>query len=224
MGLRFLFVLFLVILNRSAFSTDITINGTSLNFNDNKSNNINLNENWRFAIGDNLDWANPSFDHSKWDTAYLPLTIESLLPFHYAGNVWFRSTFQITKDEAGKSLAFIIKQFGASEIFIDGKLIQRFGKIGNSISTEEAYDPKNNPSSFVIDSIGTHIIAIRYSNHQISTNKLETELEAFDLQIATVDDVSIESGPLYIRLVKPYISGLVTDHVEIRAVSYREEV
>ena len=188
MSLRFLFVLFLVILNRSAFSTDITINGTSLNFNDNKSNNINLNENWRFAIGDNLDWANPGFDHSKWDTAYLPLTIESLIPFHYAGNVWFRSTFQITKDEAGKSLAFIIKQFGASEIFIDGKLIQRFGKIGNSISTEEAYDPKNNPSSFVIDSIGTHIIAIRYSNHQISTNKLETELEAFDLQIATVDD------------------------------------
>lgn len=34
---------------------------------------------------------------------------------------------------------------------------------------------------------------------------------------------TIETGPLYIRQVKPYLSGLSTDHVEIRAVAYRGE-
>ncbi len=188
MKLKFLFLFILLLLTRPGFSTDITINGTSINFSDNKSNSIDVNENWRFAIGDNLDWAKPGFDHSKWDTVYFPFTIESLIPFHYTGNVWFRSTFQISKNEVGKPLAFIIKQFGASEIYIDGKLIQRFGKVGNSINTEESFNPNYNPSSFVIDSIGTHIIVIRYSNHQISTNKLETEAEAFDLQIATMNE------------------------------------
>lgn len=191
MKLKFLFLFILFALTTSGFSADITVNGTSINFNDNKSNSIDLNENWRFAIGDHLDWAKPSFDHSKWDTTNFPFTIESLIPFHYAGNVWFRSSFQITKNEVGKSLAFIIKQFGASEIYVDGKLIQRFGKIGNSIRTEESFNPNYNPSSFVIDSMGTHVIAIRYSNHQITTNKLETELEAFDLQISALDEAAL---------------------------------
>lgn len=188
MRLKFLFIFILLVLTRPGFSTNITINGSSINFNDKKKNSVELNENWRFNIGDNLDWAQPGFDHSKWDTAYFPFTIESLIPFHYEGNVWFRSTFNITETEAGKSLAVIVKQFGASEIFIDGKLVLRFGKIGNSISNEEAFNPKNIPSSFVIDSGGIHTIAIRYSNHQFSINKLATELEAFDLQIATVDE------------------------------------
>jgi hypothetical protein len=48
-------------------------------------------------------------------------------------------------------------------------------------------------------------------------------------QEAVVEDVetsggtAIEAGPLYVRQVKPYISGLPTDHVEIIAVAYREE-
>lgn len=34
---------------------------------------------------------------------------------------------------------------------------------------------------------------------------------------------TIEAGPLYIRQVKPFVSGLDTDHVEIRAVALRGE-
>lgn len=47
--------------------------------------------------------------------------------------------------------------------------------------------------------------------------------EAIVEDVETVGGTAIEAGPLYVRLVKPYISGLVSDHVEIRAVAYREE-
>lgn len=189
MRFKFLFIFILLVLTRSGFSTDITINGSSINFSDKEKNSVELNENWRFAIGDNLDWAKTSFDHSKWDTAYFPFTIESLMPFQYTGNVWFRSTFKITDKEVGKSLALIIKQFGASEIYIDGHLVHRFGKVGNSIHREESFNPQNIPASFVIDSIGIHTIAVRYSNHEItSQNKFEVELDAFDLNIATTEE------------------------------------
>lgn len=46
--------------------------------------------------------------------------------------------------------------------------------------------------------------------------------EAPITQIALGSTV-IEAGPLYIRQVKPFLSGLRSDHVEIRAVAYRGE-
>lgn len=58
---------------------------------------------------------------------------------------------------------------------------------------------------------------------------LVDEPHASIVQEAVIEDVetlrgtAIEAGPLYVRLVKPYLSGLRSDHVEIRAVAYREE-
>lgn len=48
------------------------------------------------------------------------------------------------------------------------------------------------------------------------------------VQDAQIEDIAlgatvIETGPLYIRQVKPMLSGLDSDHVEIRAVAYRGE-
>lgn len=47
--------------------------------------------------------------------------------------------------------------------------------------------------------------------------------EAVVEDVETLGGTAIEAGPLYIRLVKPYLSGLRSDHVEIHAVAYREE-
>lgn len=41
--------------------------------------------------------------------------------------------------------------------------------------------------------------------------------------IETLGGTAIETGPLYIRQVIPWISDEDSDHVEIRAVAYREE-
>ncbi|MES2566142.1 MAG: SpoIIE family protein phosphatase [Bacteroidota bacterium] len=189
MRIKILFVTFLLILIGPAFSTDITIDGTRFTINDKEKNTVDLNENWRFAVGDNLAWANPKFDDQKWDTAYFPITIEALLPFHYKGNIWFRSTFKITEKEILKSLSFLVKQFGASEIYIDGKLIHQFGTVGTSLATEEAFNPQNIPASFIMDSLGTHTIAIRYSNHLIlNEDDPGSNLNCFDLHITSTEE------------------------------------
>lgn len=192
MRFKFLFVTFLLILCSSGFSTDITIDGSKFTINDKAKNSVDLNENWRFCIGDNTAWAKTDFDYNKWDTAYFPITIESLIPFQYKGNVWFRSTFKITSKELSKSLSLLVKQFGASEIYIDGKLIRKFGTVGNSLSTEEDFNPQNIPDSFILDSIGTYTIAVRYSNHRIlNDNEPEADLEAFDLHIELTDEAML---------------------------------
>jgi serine phosphatase RsbU (regulator of sigma subunit) len=192
MRIQLLLVTFLLILSQCLFATDITIDGSKFTINDKAKNSVALDENWRFQIGDNPVWAKPDFDHSKWDTAYLPVSIESLWPFQYKGNVWFRSTFKITEKELSKSLSLLVEQFGASEIYIDGKLIRKFGKVGNSLTTEDSFNPHNIPEAFILDSIGTHTIAVRYSNHNIlNSDALEAELEVFDLHIEHTDEAML---------------------------------
>ena len=96
MKLNILFILFVLILGSPIFSTEIDFNGTNISFKDHKKNAVDVNENWRFHIGDKAEWANPKFNDSGWDTVYFPLTIEELIPFNYKGNIWLRSTFKIT--------------------------------------------------------------------------------------------------------------------------------
>lgn len=200
-----LFLFFFLILNSEVFSGNITINGSNISYSDQEKNIVELNGSWRFAIGDNPEWAKPQFDDQKWDTAYFPFTIKELIPFKYNGNVWFRSTFVITQEFVSKSLSFIVNQYGASEIYIDGKLIHQFGKVGNSKTTEKTFNPQNIPVSFIIDSVGIHHIAIRYSNHSIlSEDEPEAELDAFDLQIVTA-----ETG-VYINKIKILKENILT--------------
>lgn len=185
-GLLFLFYFF--VLCRTALAGSITINGTNISFSSDEKNIVDVNKNWRFSTGDNLEWANPQFDHSKWDTAYFPFAIAELIPFNYKGNVWFRSTFVLKQELVSKPISFLIQQFGASEIYIDGKLIHQFGKVGNSLETEENFNPQNIPVSFALDSAGIHTIAIRYSNHTtLNANGPDSELNAFDLQIVDAE-------------------------------------
>ncbi len=184
MRLNSIILFFLLILSNSIFSTDITINGSKINFGEKDAQEINLNKDWHFCSGDNSEWANPKFNDSKWDTVSLPLSIGELIPFKYNGNVWLRSTFTITRKQTSTPFYFTVRQFGASEIYLDGKLINQFGKVGNSESNEELFNPYNTPIPFIIDSVGIHHIAVRFSNHSILVDdESQAEMDAFSLDI-----------------------------------------
>lgn len=176
------------LVSSAAFSTNITINGSSITIGSDEKNSVDLNTHWRFCIGDTMDWAKAEFDHSKWDTVYFPFTTQELIPFGYKGNAWFRTTFTINSSQVFKPLSFFIKQFGASEIYIDGKLIHQFGKVGHQLSEEQSFNPQNFPVSFILENSGTHTIAIRYSNHSaLNSDDDESDLEAFDLKIVDAE-------------------------------------
>lgn len=188
MKIRVLFLLFVLVLNRTTWATNVTIDGSHISVSDKEKDIVDLNRNFRFAIGDNLEWAKPGFDYSKWDTAYFPFSIDALMPFGFKGNVWFRSTFNITPELASKPLSFIVYQYGASEIYIDGKLIHQFGKVSTALTNEERFNPQSSPVTFKVDSVGLHSIAIRYSNHaNLDMENGAIELDAFDLNIVDGD-------------------------------------
>ncbi|WP_188484613.1 alpha/beta hydrolase-fold protein [Cellulomonas carbonis] len=59
---------------------------------------------WRFALGDDLAWADPAFDDSSWTTVQVPEVDGAPQFTGYDGFGWYRLTFDLPADAAGANL------------------------------------------------------------------------------------------------------------------------
>ncbi|ADB38878.1 ATP-binding protein [Spirosoma linguale] len=124
---------------------------------------------WRWHPGDNRVWISPAFDDSRWDTIQPNRSITRLPDLARTGIGWLRLTINLDSTVAQKRLAFIIGQFGASEIYLDGTMVCRLGKVGLTYSQQEAYLPTDKDVFLLPDvSAGHHVIAVRLSQHRPS--------------------------------------------------------
>ncbi len=149
---------------------------------------INLNHSWKFHNGDSMQWASTSFDDSKWDTLNTEMYITKLPKGKFSGNAWFR--LQIKPDSsviAKKAFSLLIDQQGASEIFLDGNKIATYGKIGNNHDNEVRYDPGGIPIAVNLIPGKEHVIAIRYSNHEMDYGFNDDDLKKGGFSAKLVD-------------------------------------
>ena len=99
---------------------------------------ILLDKGWKWHAGDNPDFAKADFDDSKWEDINPILTIPELPNIDTRQPLWLRIKFNVTSK---KNVAFSIKQSSASEIYLNGKLVKKYGKIGQSGNGTIAYVP-----------------------------------------------------------------------------------
>src|SRR5688572_278856 len=91
---------------------------------------ITLANDWRYNVGDNQEWAKPDFDDSSWK----PISGEYLRnpdsddEKRNTRVVWFRRRLNFDPAE-NQQLVMRIIQKGASEIYLDGKLIHKLGRV-----------------------------------------------------------------------------------------------
>ena len=126
---------------------------------------------WRFSPGDSAVWRMPSFNDGAWleleahDTFLDPETARRI---GWEGVGWFRLHVDVDEEVAGHPLGAVVSQLGASEVYLDGKLVYRFGTVGTSATNEQVEivtqgRPRVVPIRF--DSPGRHLLAVRYSNY-----------------------------------------------------------
>ena len=126
-----------------------------------------LKEGWRYSSGDQAEWADPGFDDSSWDTfTYLPDPWTQPENIDWTGVGWLRLRLKFDSTLSVLPLALHYFQIGAGEIYMDGKKIKSFGKVGDSAETEETHIVSiNHPEIIPIRiSGGEHLLAVRYSN------------------------------------------------------------
>ena len=136
---------------------------------------------WKFHVGDDPRWADPSFDDSHWETVDLRPTPQTTLRLvqipgfvsgwtarghaGYAGYAWYRMRVRIGGAEG--SLALLAPRYfdSAFQLFVNGHLAGSFGKFNGS--TPELYF--ENPAMFSLPFSeyqpgpdGTTVIAFRF--------------------------------------------------------------
>jgi hypothetical protein len=106
---------------------------------------ILLDKGWKFHVGDEMPWANSEFEDNDWQPINPTLEIQDLPQIPKSGFCWFRLHLSIDSNLSKNQLALLIQQSGASEIYLNGRLIQKFGILNSDLKQIEAYDPLDKP-------------------------------------------------------------------------------
>src|SRR5688572_14488510 len=152
------------------------------------SEGILLDKGWRFQVGDDSAYASPLYDDKAWEPINPALDIHDLPQIPRSGIVWFRLHLSIDSALTNQ-LVLVIQQSGASEIYLDGKLIHRFGILSADPEKIKAYDPQWKPVSLPMSKIARHVLAVRFAlqPHIRYTTMYTTNNHALWIQIKDVE-------------------------------------
>lgn len=123
---------------------------------------------WKYQSGDNLEWANPSYDDSNW---------KALNPYHFnpidnnipwEGYGWWRAKIRVDSTFSDQARYLRLFTMGAAEVYLDGKLIKKYGRFSVDSDTEVTTNFITNIFPYLpLEPGQIHTIAIRYSNHKL---------------------------------------------------------
>jgi sialate O-acetylesterase len=145
--------------------------------NGNKILLLNLSGNWKFSIGDNMDWAQPNYSDTSWENIKVPSAWEDQGFYGYNGFGWYRKSFTITKEMKNKELYLIIGYIGeVDQVFMNGKLIGFSGSFPpNFSSAHEAKRRYPIPDEF-LNVNEKNVISVRVYNHQMEGGIISGEI------------------------------------------------
>ena len=123
-----------------------------------------LDKNWKWHVGDNPDFAKPDFDDSAWTPIDPTKDIMDLPQMPKNGQIgWLRLTLSLDSS-INYPLVLMIEQVGASEIFLNGTLIHRFGIVSAHPKQIKGFEPLSKPFAFpVMNNNRQQILSIRYA-------------------------------------------------------------
>lgn len=190
---------FVVVVAQSDDDSSDSNNGPIISFNDGDQNetdtskDINLEGIWKSKQGDDTLWAAENFDDSLWKSQTYK---DVILKDTYTGIVWYRIHFVVDSSQIKLPYTLSVRQFGsAADIYIDGKFLSSFGKVGADIKSEVAQFSVNpSPFPFVLSNKTNHVLAIRFSNfHREKSKKNSFNLGSLIVVSASPLTTDIES-------------------------------
>ena len=142
-------------------SPDVETLGSSLN-----SQWKSLEKDWRYQKGDNPEWAKPEFNDDSWHkiTSY-NLNMPGLNPIAERHQIaWFRKRLRADSN-LNDALVLNITQSGASEIYLDGKLLHKLGVVSAEPNEVVYHNPYQALLSFPLQT-KEQVLSIRFLNEQ----------------------------------------------------------
>jgi len=159
------------------------------------SNEINLNGEWKFKIGDNTDWAAPGFNDGGWSTVKAPSPWENQGFRGYDGFAWYRKTITIDKAFQDQDL---ILQLGyiddIDEVFLNGQKIGQSGSFPPSYSTAYNALRKYSIPRKLLHFGQENVIAIRVYDSQLEGGIVGGNLKIYSVGKSLKLDVDLSGN------------------------------
>jgi len=127
------------------------------------SDGTSLSKFWKYKAGDQPEWASPTYQDSSWKNA--PVLYKNITHFpdlQEAQIGWFRKSIKVDFSLTQKTLYLNIEQMGASEIYLDGKLLHKIGVVSTNPAVERTKVYAELLPINLTDTL-PHLIAVRYS-------------------------------------------------------------
>ena len=165
-------------------------------FNLNKlSNQDTLLSGWKFHPGDNPQWAKTDLDDSQWQLADPGIDVTKFGQLKNAGVGWLRLHIKADSSLATQQILAWVSQYSASEIYLDGKLIQQYGFIGHDPAKTIAVTPNMELFGLKLKGGVNQVIAVRlgYQSGILYISPLFTPLTAFSMYINGYNEATVNS-------------------------------
>lgn len=120
---------------------------------------------WKYSPNDDPRFADPQFDDRVWTTLASSAKPQDS-PSGWRGIGWFRLHLRVAPELADVALNLEMAHLGASEVYINGTLVRRFGVVGKTLAEETGFNPNALPLGVVLETGTEQVIAVRHSNQQ----------------------------------------------------------
>lgn len=151
------------------------------------SERMQLIRGWRYHPGDDPAWAAPDLDDAAWTVVPSSLPSSQEPPGGWPGIGWFRRRLVLAEGMPATALAIRIEQNGASEVFLDGRLVARWGTVAASPQDERPLYP-NDFVGIALEPGRSHVLAVRYSNSR--GNSIMDGARGFALNLRSVESAA----------------------------------
>ncbi|WP_421794939.1 ATP-binding protein [Haliscomenobacter sp.] len=154
------FTLFLLLCSLSAFAQKQDL----LHIDSIPAQGLELKQGWKMQMGDDPEWVKTDYDDSQWKSIDPTQDFKNIPELWKSRTVWFRLKFTVDSSFTQKTLACIVAQTGASEIFLNGKMIGSYGKIADQNGKVLAFAPRNGTTlGLPLYRSGTQVLAVRFA-------------------------------------------------------------
>ena len=123
---------------------------------------ISTDKNWKFRAGDHATYADPGYDDRNWEPIDPGLDIGDLPQVRKTPIGWLRFRFRVDSSLLNRPMAFQVRQHLASEIYLNGALVKKYGVVSDNPMLVDAYQPQFEPIG-VQFSTPEQVIAVRFS-------------------------------------------------------------
>ncbi|HEY9703808.1 MAG TPA: hypothetical protein V6C58_15270, partial [Allocoleopsis sp.] len=122
-----------------------------------------LNSGWKYSSGDKPEFAQRDYIDTAWQPIANFTDIGRLKQIPKDGTIfWLRLNLNF-EDDFKEPLAMLIEQTGASEIYLNGKLLHQIGTLSKNPREIKGFSPHLKPYLLPLDTTKNQVLAVRYA-------------------------------------------------------------